>query len=198
MSNTVALIPQDKSNACWLAASTMMRSWKDQQSYTLAATLAFLDPTGTTFAPTYNTDCGLLFADDQKLVQALGLTALPPASYAIDFFFTVLGAGPIMAQIMFSANSNIAHMVVIANITGDGTPSGTMLQINDPLPMNAGQTYAISFTDFLVKFEGVVAYENNFPADNLTSQLFYYAQPAAVDSSSAASSAPDAPDASVN
>lgn len=174
MSNNVSLVPQDKSNACWLASSTMMRSWKDQQCYTMADTLSFLDGGGGNFTQTYNADNGLSFSDVQTIVNTLGLTALPPASYTIDYFFSLLASSPVMAVIMFSATSNIAHMVVIADISGDRTPAGTTLLIDDPLPLNAGHTYNISFADFLSKFEAVVAYENNLGTQDLTSQLFYY------------------------
>ncbi|TAN01482.1 MAG: hypothetical protein EPN39_02030, partial [Chitinophagaceae bacterium] len=88
---------------------------------------------------------------------------------------------PIMAVIMYSTSSNIAHMILITGITGDGTPDGTSLQVNDPLPLNTGNTYTIAFNDFLSKFEQVVAYENKFPNENLTSQLFYF--PASATSS---------------
>jgi Papain-like cysteine protease AvrRpt2 len=174
MPTSVELIPQDKSNACWLASSTMMRSWKDQVSYPLSDTLKVLDSSGGSFTQTYNADNGLSFAANQTIVATLGLTALPPASYTIDYFFSVLDESPIMAVIMFSASSNIAHMVVITSISGDRTPDGTTLSINDPLPLNAGHTYTISFTDFLNKFESVVAYENNLGVKDLTSQLYYF------------------------
>ena len=161
-----------------------MRSWKDQASYPLSDTLKVLDASGGNFTQTYNADNGLSFADNQKIVQTLGLTALPPASYTIDYFFSLLDQSPIMAVIMFSANSNIAHMVIITGISGDRTPDGTTLSINDPLPLNTGHTYTISFADFLKKFESVVAYENNLGAKDLTSQLYYFAS---ADTSSSAS-----------
>ena len=194
MPTSVELIPQDKSNACWLASSTTMRSWKDQVSYPLSDTLKVLDASGGSFTQTYTADNGLSFADNQKIVATLGLTALPPASYTIDYFFSVLDESPIMAVIMFSANSTIAHMVVITGITGDRTPDGTTLSINDPLPLNTGHTYSISFTDFLNKFESVVAYENNLGVKDLTSQLYYFAS--ADTSSSAADSSTGSSDAS--
>ncbi len=172
--NNVELIPQDKSNACWLASSTMMRSWKDQASYPLSDTLMVLDGSGGNFSQTYNADKGLSFNDNKKIVEILGLTALPPASYTIGYFFSLLAESPIMAVIMFSANSTIAHMVVITGISGDKTFNGTTLQINDPLPLNSGHTYSISFTDFLNKFESVVAYENSLGVKDLTSQLYYF------------------------
>jgi uncharacterized lipoprotein NlpE involved in copper resistance len=191
MPTSVELIPQDKSNACWLASSTMMRSWKDQVSYPLSETLNVLDGSGGSFTQTYNADNGLSFADNQKIVDTLGLTALPPASYTIDYFFSLLDESPIMAVIMFSATSTVAHMVVITGLSGDRTPDGTILSINDPLPLNTGHTYTISFTDFLNKFESVVAYENNLGVKDLTSQLYYFSSSgtssSAADSSSSSS-----------
>jgi hypothetical protein len=83
---------------------------------------------------------------------------------------------------------------VITGITGDRTPDGTTLSINDPLPLNTGHTYSISFTDFLNKFESVVAYENNLGVKDLTSQLYYFTP--ADTSSSAADSSTGSSDAS--
>lgn len=175
MSNPVELIPQDKSNACWLASSSMMETWKTGTHHSLADTLAVLDASGTGFSSIYNNDQGLSFSQDQVITQTLGLTSLPPASYTIEYLTSILDASPIMAVIMFSSSSNIAHMIVITGISGDGTPEGSFLQINDPLPQGTGKTYTIAFNDFLSKFEQVVAYENNWPSADLTSQLFYFA-----------------------
>jgi len=185
MSNAVELIPQDKSNACWLASSSMMETWKTGTHHSLTDTLTVLDASGTSFSDIYNNDRGLAFSDNQLIVQTLGLTALPPASYTIEYLTSILDISPIMAVIMYSANSNIAHIIVITGISGDGTPDGTTLSVNDPLPLNAGNSYTIKFNDFLSKFEQVVAFENNFPNTDLTSQLFYFAASSSSNSSSA-------------
>lgn len=174
MPNTVELIPQDKSNACWLAGSSMMETWKTGTHHSLSDTLKVLDASGTSFSNIYNNDQGLSFANDNIITQTLGLTQLPPASYTIEYLTSILDQSPLMAVIMYASTSNIAHMIVITGISGDGTPEGTTLQINDPLPLNTGKTYTIAFNDFLSKFEQVVAYENNWPNTDLTSQLFYY------------------------
>jgi hypothetical protein len=84
--------------------------------------------------------------------------------------------------------------VVITGISGDTTPDGTILSINDPLPLNNGHTYTISFTDFLNKFESVVAYENNLGVKDLTSQLYYF--PSSATSSSADDSSSSSSDES--
>jgi hypothetical protein len=176
MPSSVELIPQDKSNACWLASSSMMETWRTGTHYSLSDTLKVLDASGTSFSTIYNNDQGLSFANYNIITQTLGLTQLPAASYTIEYLTSILNNGPIMAVIMYSSSSNIAHMIVITGISGDGTPEGTSLQINDPLPLNAGKTYSIAFNDFLSKFEQVVAYENNWPNTDLTSQLFYFAE----------------------
>ncbi|MGN6543105.1 MAG: papain-like cysteine protease family protein [Ginsengibacter sp.] len=175
MPNTVELIPQDKSNACWLASSSMMETWRTGTHHSLSDTLKVLDASGTSFSTIYNNDQGLSFANDNIITQTLGLTQLPPASYTIEYLTSILDQSPLMAVIMYASTSNIAHMIIITGISGDGTPQGTSLQINDPLPLNAGKTYTIAFNDFLTKFEQVVAYENNWPNNDLTSQLFYFA-----------------------
>jgi hypothetical protein len=174
MPNTVELIPQDKSNACWLASSSMMETWRTGTHHSLSDTLKVLDASGTSFSTIYNNDQGLSFANDNIITQTLGLTQLPPASYTIEYLTSILDQSPLMAVIMYASTSNIAHMIIITGISGDGTPQGTSLQINDPLPLNAGKTYTIAFNDFLTKFEQVVAYENNWPNTDLTSQLFYF------------------------
>jgi hypothetical protein len=172
MPNTVELIPQDKSNACWLASSSMMETWRTGTHHSLSDTLKVLDASGTSFSTIYNNDQGLSFANDNIITQTLGLTQLPPASYTIEYLTSILDQSPLMAVIMYASTSNIAHMIIITGISGDGTPQGTSLQINDPLPLNAGKTYTIAFNDFLTKFEQVVAYENNWPNTDLTSQYF--------------------------
>lgn len=174
MSNLVELIPQDKSNACWLASSAMMKSWKTGIHYSITDTLTELDASGTDFSSIYNNNQGLVFDDNKIIAQTIGLTSLPPASYTLEYLTSLLNNSPIMAVIMASSGSNIAHIIVITSFIGDGTPEGTLLLINDPLPINKGKNYTIAFNDFLNKFEQVVAFENSFPDTDLTSQLFYF------------------------
>ena len=191
MSNTVELIAQDKSNACWLASSSMMETWKTGSHFSLTDTLKILDSSGTSFTNIYDNNGGLAFAENQKITSTLGLTSLPPASYAIEYLTSILDSSPLMAVIMFSSSSMIAHIIVITGISGDGTPEGTSLSINDPLPLNNGNTYTIAFNDFLNKFEQVVAYENNFPGNDLTSQLFYFKQQSSSSDNSSGSNVND-------
>lgn len=174
MSNFVGLEPQDKTNSCWLACASMMRNWINTASYPMENTLLLLDNGGDKFTKAYDQDQGLAFSDTQQIAAVLGLTALPPASYTIDYYFDLLSRGPLMAMIMYSETSKIAHMVIICNITGDGTSDGSFLEINDPLPIGQGNTYSISMTDFLKRFEAVVAYENGLGVKDLYSQLYYY------------------------
>lgn len=191
MSNVVELIPQDKSNACWLASSSMMETWKTGSHYSLSDTLKLLDSSGTDFSSTYNGDGGLSFQDNTIITQTLGLTALPPASYTIEYLTSILDNSPVMAVIMYSSTSNIAHMIVITGISGDGSPESTTMEINDPLPLNSGKTYTIPFNDFISKFEQVVAFENNFPDQDLTSQLFYFQSSTTTDNTSTSGNSTD-------
>ena len=176
MSNTVELIAQDKSNACWIASSSMMETWKTGIHFSLTDTLTILDGSGTSFTNIYDNNGGLAFTDIQKITSILDLTSLPPACYTIEYLTSILDFSPLMAVIMFSSSSMVAHMIVITGISGDGTPEGTVLSINDPLPLNNGNTYTIAFNDFINKFEQVVAYENNLSVTDLSSQLFYFKQ----------------------
>lgn len=191
MSNFVELIAQDKSNACWLASSSMMETWKTGKHFSLTDTLKILDSSGTSFTNIYDNNGGLAFSENQTITSILGLTSLPPASYAIEYLTSILDSSPLMAVIMFSSSSMIAHIIVITGISGDGTPEGTSLSINDPLPLNSGNTYTIGFNDFLNEFEQVVAYENNFPGNDLTSQLFYFKQQSSSSVDSSTSNAND-------
>ena len=84
MSNTVELIPQDKSNACWLAGSSMMETWKTGKHSALTDTLKVLDASGKSFSDIYNNDGGLAFDDNKVIVSSLGLTAVPRASYTSE------------------------------------------------------------------------------------------------------------------
>lgn len=170
----VPLIPQDKTNACWLASAAMMKSWKDGKIYSLPETAAKLNSGAFLFSKIYQENQGLPFSYNVQLFQSLGIRQLPPASYQLSYIISILKRSPIAAIIMNRSSLAISHFVVIVGYSGGDSVDTTKFKINDPWPVGKGKTYEITFRDFVTKFENVVAYQNGFPNTDLTSQFYHY------------------------
>jgi Papain-like cysteine protease AvrRpt2 len=160
------LVAQDKANDGWLAATTMVKSYNESTSFQLTDLLSSLD---ANYTQAYNDDLQLSVNDLNSLIDTLALSPFPQASFTAATMSAILDKTPILAVILPSDMSVVIHAVVITGINADGD-----LQINDPLPVNTGHVYSMSFSDFESKFETSVCLEDNISNNNFTSQLYIF------------------------
>ena len=77
-----------------------------------------------------------------------GLQLFMPQSWTVEGLTDLLRDGPIAIMGQFAAG----HAVVIAGVSGDGTPAGTTLTVYDPWPVNRGwvhnETYEKLMRDY--------------------------------------------------
>lgn len=144
----VPLIPQQTGQSCWAAGIAMLVSWKGNMS---------VSPSEIAATPGYSEAEGLA-PDDTGILSTWGMQVENARTYTVDGFRQLLEAhGPLWVA---SAEPS-AHVRVITGMSGDGTPEGTFVHINDPwekgmqdfrLP-NSGSTYSESYTEFVRKQE---------------------------------------------
>jgi hypothetical protein len=118
--------------ACWATVSTMMASYKDGDTYTVADIGAVVGRAGAQYTQIYNDDTGLTSSQKGPFLDAMGFHAEPPASYTGEALSDMLTAyGPLWVT-TDGGSLNTVHARVLIGIGGDGTPDGTILSIIDP------------------------------------------------------------------
>jgi hypothetical protein len=151
----INVLQQDKSMACWAFATVMLESWRRGQSLEL---MAFLDDMGTRagepalFRDAYLNNTGLAPAQVERLLAALSLQQAPAASFLVTRWEEMLrDHGPLMIigdEVL--TPSFAVHARLMVGISGDGTPTGTQVDIADP---GTGTRYRESLRTFLAKYE---------------------------------------------
>lgn len=114
--HSVQLVPQSQAMSCWAASTAMMIGFRDSQSYPEEAVLEQFREFGANGADE---------AECQQLAYRLGFNVLPNQCATPEAWEEMLGRGPIMV-------GSPTHVIVVAGISGDGTPEGTQFHILDP------------------------------------------------------------------
>jgi Papain-like cysteine protease AvrRpt2 len=156
----VPLVPQMTNMSCWAAGAAMLVGWKDKVS---------IDPSEIANAIGYwkQYQNGLA-PSDTSMFNYWGLIPEPPQSYTVEGFANLLQRyGPLWVA---SAEPG-PHIRVVTGMTGDGTPDGTTLFINDPwqtgmkvfsLP-NSGSQYSETYNQFVQKQDTLAISELSTP-----------------------------------
>src|SRR5262249_46647701 len=156
----VQLIPQQTNMSCWAAGCAMLVGWRDQMS---------VDPSEIANATgAWAAYANGLAPNDTSVFPIWGITPEAAQCYTVQGFYDLLNTyGPLWVA---SAEPG-PHIRVVTGITGDGTPDGTTLSINDPweagmtafrLP-NAGSRTTETYTQFVRKQESLGSREIKIP-----------------------------------
>jgi hypothetical protein len=148
----VPIIGQAKSKDCWAASATMMVSWRDQASHSVDDVV---NAAGPPYPDKYANNTGIAWTEARTFLNALGLRDEPPADYSAEQVLDFLKLyGPLWVTTEESpAGSFAPHARIITGIFGDGTPDGTFLRLNNPLPVGAGSQNVESYRSFMAKFD---------------------------------------------
>lgn len=139
----VPLVHQLTGMSCWAAAAAMLVGWRD---------CVPIDPEqvarGAGRWQAYRD--GLTPEDVYTLAHAWSLVVEPPRRYNVGDLRELLEQfGPLWVG---EASPGL-HVVVIAGMSGDGTPEGTRLRIADPWPIGKGERYSITFSEWAQRLE---------------------------------------------
>jgi ABC-type bacteriocin/lantibiotic exporter with double-glycine peptidase domain len=107
---------QTQAMSCWAASTAMMLGWKNNQSYPESAVLEQFRSFGVDGADD---------AECEQLARTLGMTILTNQCAMPEEWERQLSSGPIMV-------GSPTHVIVVAGITGDGTPDGSQFHVLDP------------------------------------------------------------------
>jgi len=135
----VPLVPQQTGMSCWAAAAAMLVGWRDCMD---ARPEDVANGAGRWSA--YRD--GLLPADVPTLARHWELLPVQlPQPTTRTLFEALHGWGPLWVG---EASPGL-HSIVIVGISGDGSPEGTRLRVNDPWPIGQGERYSLSAGELL-------------------------------------------------
>jgi len=148
----VQLVPQQTGYSCWAAGAAMVVGWRDHIS---------VDPSEIARATGYWAQYASgLDAEDTNMFSVWRLKAEAAQTYTVAGFADLLKRhGPLWVA---SAEPG-PHIRVVTGMVGDGTPTGTLVHVNDPwesgmtsfrLP-NRGSQYTESYQRFVEKQESL-------------------------------------------
>ncbi|MEO7965416.1 MAG: papain-like cysteine protease family protein [Gemmatimonadaceae bacterium] len=145
----VEALAQPTSMTCWATVTTIMSMWREQRSTSIENVLGRI---GAAYATKYKSNLGLSAAEKTPFLAAAGLTYEVPASRTAAGWESLLRTyGPLWVTTDEQPGAAFAiHARVMTGIHGDGTPSGTTIDIVDP---NGGRSYREKLDAFFANFE---------------------------------------------
>lgn len=128
----LALLGQDKTNACWYFSAKMVHKWASANGKSAVKDPSTVKTDRLNLQGLYESNAGYATSTCIELSGALGLKALDKKKRGFDEFKTLLAKGPIWAAGAKGGLDGTYHVVVIGGVAETG------LLIFDPLPMKMG------------------------------------------------------------
>jgi hypothetical protein len=149
VSGIVPPLRQPTSMTCWATVTTMMRSWRQNQSMSIDTAVGGI---GSQYLAKFQANQGLSSAEKGQFLSSAGFVAEPPMCYSIEGWLQLLRTyGPLWVTTDEDPSANFAiHARIMVGIEGDGTPEGTSFRIVDPA---TGTEYSEDVPTFIRKFE---------------------------------------------
>jgi hypothetical protein len=149
----VPLVQQLTGMSCWAAAAAMIVGWRDCIDID-AEDVAH----GAGRWHAYRE--GLEPADVGAFARAWGLEVARLTALSVAEFRRLLtDHGPLWVG---EASPGL-HVVVVAGMFGDGTPTGSFVRIADPWPIGRGERYTLSFHEFRAGLAAAAALSGGAP-----------------------------------
>lgn len=162
----VHLVPQQTGMSCWAAGAAMLVGWRDQVCFPPFGIAKDIGYWKEYLLPAEKG--GGLPPDDTTMFSAWGLIPEPPQTYTVEGFKQLLeNYGPLWV----ASKEGGPHIRVVTGISGDGSPDGTTLYVNDPQeqgmkefkPSNKGSRYTETYRQFVQKQSELAAEEIHYP-----------------------------------
>ena len=145
----IPILSQPKSMDCWITVITMMVSWRDAKTYTIEAVAAKL---GDPWKLYYDTNTGLPFNDQEKLIRELSLKGEPPANYITKAYLELLKAhGPLWITTGDGFSAHARLLIGIETDTTKKTKGDTFIFIDPKL--STGKPVRLNSLQFFSQFE---------------------------------------------
>jgi hypothetical protein len=141
-------VDQGPGDLCWLAATSVLFTWKGPDAYSMSDAAQRL---GVEFQAKYAARQALSYDDLPLWQQRGGFES--QAQQCIDsagWGALLTSHGPLITLISADGGGQINHAIVVSGIKGDGKSDSTVLMFADG---NGGVSRSLSMTDFVTVFE---------------------------------------------
>jgi papain like cysteine protease AvrRpt2 len=147
---TIPAIKQPTNMTCWATVATMLKSWKENKTYSIENAM---EDVGLTWLNKFKNNEGLISSELNQFYNDMGLSSEPNACYTVDGFYSLLKYyGPLWV-ITNEGGLNVAiHARIVTGFYGDGSVDNTFLNIIDP---GTGEKLTESYKGFIDKFEAL-------------------------------------------
>lgn len=173
----VPVVAQPTGMTCWAAVTTILFSWKSQQSFSIQTVLGRI---GKRWLDLFNqpneADQGLGAREKDDFLNDAGLHAMYGQSLPLKEWERLLRTyGPLWVTTDENTGPGYAiHARVLIGLHGDGTPAGTRADIIDPA--HGGRQYGEQFDLFLDKFNS----EARDPRRPARVQIVHFREPVSL------------------
>ncbi|MCK0157364.1 DUF2272 domain-containing protein [Cellulophaga sp. F20128] len=146
---------------CWATVATMLMNWKMRRNNTIEEVLT---TTGNNLSPAienyyldmFINQTGLAASEKNQFIEALGMEAMPSASYTLHQYYNWLSTyGPLWVTIDANSSSGFSpHALLLFGMEGDlNIPNDVTFKFVNP---QNGQEQFEFFDDFIEMFEQMV------------------------------------------
>jgi hypothetical protein len=143
-------IAQPTSMVCWATVHCMMRSWKQQQSLDIRQAAGQVDEK---YGVMVDKNQGMPPSEFGTFIKLAGMDLQPMANLTIQGWLDLLmNKGLLWVGTLNSIGPGAGlHSRIVEGMRGDGSATGTFMDIMDP---DGGKRYQEQFDIFLAKYEG--------------------------------------------
>ena len=148
-------VAQPTAQTCWATVTTMMVSWYDNTSYTIAQVM---DQAGPVYRAKFDNNHGLSSSEKTDFLAALGLYEEPARRYtAAGLCLLMHGYGPLWVTMVEAPSEDFAVRArVLTGMCGDGSLEHSFVWVNDPAD---GKTYTDSLSGIAQKLGSIAGPE---------------------------------------
>jgi GH25 family lysozyme M1 (1,4-beta-N-acetylmuramidase) len=164
---------QEKKNACWATAATIMMSWKKGVAQNVKDVLALA---GAEYVQLFTDEKELPSSLKEDFISKLGMVGEPPASYLLQKYIDWVNTyGPLWITTDSSAQDGVfsPHARILTKIIGTGTPDGIGTSFIFIDPATGREEAPQAYNDFLKVYEQMVT-DN---PGNLFIQIVHFTEP---------------------
>lgn len=141
-----------KTNACWAAAATMMKSWKDKKKYKIEEVLSMA---GEEYISKYRSNLPLFANEKPEFIGLLGMVGEDGVGLTLKTLIDWLKTyGALWVTVDSDSTEGISiHAKIIFGFDGNGNEESTKLIYLDPAQSGEKKEF---FTDFISEFNELV------------------------------------------
>jgi hypothetical protein len=170
--HNIPLIAQEKDKQSFVAALSMLLSWKSGKLLDIAAISQDISNKNNSVGEM--TDDRLSMDIIASIAKSERIDTVASLPHILEDLALLIFQSPVLVVFFSPEKKNIVYTVVITGIMGNGEPDTSYVHIHDPYRLSKGKKYKISVLDFITDVEEWIALFNDIDVKNTHRQFYYY------------------------